>query len=251
MNRWTGALRIPQEEHRVYLTPTSEKYRDAHEPAGPAGSRGAARPVGSAPGPRGAPPLESRARGRGGAGGAAGPASRGSPWWTSRGPGTRRGRLVGRARCRSGFGCWRRSPRPARRRVAMHRASETKGLLAPRLAGPRSPGSRRGTTGAWYALGHARKRLDGSGQGDDAIFALDRADSGRFTPAQRGRVLARQEADRRPGRWSKTPTSPPCASISPTRRSPRSCSRSPRPPTSTGSPRRRAFDWKSTRRPPR
>ena len=28
MTRWTGGLMIPQEEHRVYLTPTSEKYRD-------------------------------------------------------------------------------------------------------------------------------------------------------------------------------------------------------------------------------
>src|SRR5262249_28279571 len=27
MNRWTGALAIPQEEHRVYLTPTPEKYK--------------------------------------------------------------------------------------------------------------------------------------------------------------------------------------------------------------------------------
>ena len=32
MNRWTGALRIPQEDHRDYLTPTSEKYATIDQP---------------------------------------------------------------------------------------------------------------------------------------------------------------------------------------------------------------------------
>ena len=35
MNRWTGALAIPQEEHRVYLTPTPEKYQAARSRVAP------------------------------------------------------------------------------------------------------------------------------------------------------------------------------------------------------------------------
>ena len=31
MNRWTGALAIPQEGHRIYLTPTPEKYHRRSE----------------------------------------------------------------------------------------------------------------------------------------------------------------------------------------------------------------------------
>jgi alkylhydroperoxidase family enzyme len=37
---------------------------------------------------------------------------------------------------------------------------------------------------AWYALGHARQRLQALGQGDDAIFALDAPDAG-STPTQK------------------------------------------------------------------
>ncbi len=35
MNRWTGPLAIPQEEHRVYLTPTPPKFRDVRSRVAP------------------------------------------------------------------------------------------------------------------------------------------------------------------------------------------------------------------------
>ncbi|MHC5543834.1 carboxymuconolactone decarboxylase family protein, partial [Singulisphaera rosea] len=59
MNRWTGALRIPQEEHRVYLTPTSTKYRDALSHQAPLDLEGR-RSGQKCAKPAGRPALESR-----------------------------------------------------------------------------------------------------------------------------------------------------------------------------------------------
>ena len=58
MNRWTGALRIPQEEHRVYLTPTSDKFTSMLSAVAPLPA-GARAPACARPASR--PPLESAA----------------------------------------------------------------------------------------------------------------------------------------------------------------------------------------------
>lgn len=58
MNRWTGALRIPQEEHRVYLTPTSDQFATMVSAVAPLPS-GAKAPACARPATR--PPLESPA----------------------------------------------------------------------------------------------------------------------------------------------------------------------------------------------
>ena len=61
MNRWTGALAIPQEGHRDYLTPTPEKYRNLRSQVAPLPEVApAAGPVCARPADRG--PLESRAQ---------------------------------------------------------------------------------------------------------------------------------------------------------------------------------------------
>ena len=61
MNRWTGALAIPQEGHREYLTPTPEKFRNLRSQVAPLPEVApAAGPVCARPADRG--PLESRAQ---------------------------------------------------------------------------------------------------------------------------------------------------------------------------------------------
>ena len=60
MNRWTGSLAIPQEEHRVYLTPTTAKYRALVSQVAPlSAARSAEAPSCARLADR--PPLESRA----------------------------------------------------------------------------------------------------------------------------------------------------------------------------------------------
>ncbi len=73
MNRWTGALRIPQEEHRDYLTPTAAKYRDGASRVAPLDAdRDASAMACAAPGAPAAP----------------GVGRRGRPWpWPPPGPG--------------------------------------------------------------------------------------------------------------------------------------------------------------------
>ncbi len=66
----------------------------------------------------------------------------------------------------------------------MHRASETKGSLAPILKGQIAWIAARNDR-AWYALGHARTRLHALGQSDDEIFALDQADNDKFSADQK------------------------------------------------------------------
>ena len=65
MNRWTGPLAIPQEGHRVYLTPTPEKYKAMRSLVAPLpADTGASAPACARPADRGA--MEIPGPGRGG-----------------------------------------------------------------------------------------------------------------------------------------------------------------------------------------
>ncbi len=183
MNRWTGPLRLTQEEFRDFLRPTSPKYAESLTSVGPAapGSRGARCPAAPAPRPALEPPSVVEAK-----------------WAECR---ERRPRFalveesVARALLPEGtfppdrpLPNWVRLlvhfPKAGPARIATLRISETKGALPARLNAQLAWVSARADR-AWYALAHARERLRGLGVHDDAIFAIDRADASRFTLGER------------------------------------------------------------------
>lgn len=185
MNRWTGALRIPQEEHRAYLTGTSESYRNALSRVAPLDPE--ARQSGQkCARPANRPPLESRPE-----------VERALALCRVREP---RLPLVAEEKVHAVLGDGTSGPLPqwvrllatfpkaGKGRVAVHLASETKGSLDPLLRAQIAWVAARNDR-AWYALGHARKRLAALGQDDEAIFALDRTDPGAF-PADRLAVIS-------------------------------------------------------------
>lgn len=168
MNRWTGALKIPQEEHRVYLTPTSAAARDRAslvaplDPArqGPSCARPARRAKletaaevdeALAAARKRTPRLplvdEDEARALLPDGKEAGPL----PQWV---------RLL------ANF------PKVGLGRIVGHRAAEEKGTLDPTLRAQVAYIAARNDR-AWYALGHARARLARLGLTESAIAALD------------------------------------------------------------------------------
>ena len=164
MNRWTGALRIPQEEYRRYLTPTADRYRERPTTLTPAtlSSRPAleSREVvesklaeAAKRTPRLAPLSEAEAR-------ATLPpdafdAKKPLPQWV---------RLL------ANF------PEAGKLRVLMNRGAEESGELDARLKAEIAWISARHDR-AWYALGQAKNRLQALGRTDDQIFALDRDDA--------------------------------------------------------------------------
>jgi alkylhydroperoxidase family enzyme len=170
MNRWTGALRIPQEEHRVYLTPTAPRYSSLRSLVAPLASDGSgSAPACAAPSLR--PPLESPTEVE-----AALSACR------SRTP---RLPLVAEDRARAllppdwpagALPQWVRLlatfPKAGATRIALHRAAEEKGTLDRRLRAEVAYIAARQDR-AWYALGHARRRLESLGLSAAAIAALD------------------------------------------------------------------------------
>ena len=169
MNRWTGALAIPQEEHRVYLTPTPEKYKAVRsrvaplDPAATSGPMACARPAG-----RGA--MESRS--------AVEAALSACRTRTPRLPlaGAAAARKVLPADAPSGpTPEWVRLlanfPVAGKALVGQHLAAQSKGRLSPRLKAEIAWVAARNDR-AWYALGIARDRLRELGLSDDAIFAL-------------------------------------------------------------------------------
>lgn len=183
MNRWTGPLAIPQEDHRVYLTPTSEKYRDLRSRVAPLDPTAKA-PACARPADRG--PLESREKVE-----AALDAARKR---TARLP------LVPESKARALLPAdfpseplpeWVRLmvnfPKAGPPRVIMHRATEQKGQLPAKLRAAIAWAAAREDR-AWYALGHARERLHELGLSDDAIFALDKQDDS--VPAAERQALA-------------------------------------------------------------
>jgi alkylhydroperoxidase family enzyme len=165
MNRWTGALTIPQEDHRVFLSPTSEKFRTLKSNVAPIAAGLAC----AAPATRGT--LEPREKVE-----AALASAR------SRTP---RLPLVDDAKARallppdwpSGpVPAWARLllnfPKHGRDRVVMHKATEEHGTIDAKLRAEIAWVSARNDR-AWYALGHARQRLVDLGLSMDAIYGLD------------------------------------------------------------------------------
>lgn len=176
MTRWTGGLAIPQEDHRDYLTPTAAAFRDRASlvaPLDPAREAGQAvcRPVASnRPAleprdvvearlaaardrePRLALASEERAREILPTGSSAEPSAN----WV---------RLL------ANF------PEAGRARVVSiaAAASPDVGVLDPTLRAQIAWVAARQDR-AWYATGHALRRLKDLGQSDDAVFAIDAPD---------------------------------------------------------------------------
>jgi alkylhydroperoxidase family enzyme len=190
MNRWTGPLAIPQEGHRVYLTPTPEKYRAMRSRVAPLPAEASSSTqVCARPADRG--PLETRAQVE-----AALEACR------KRSP---RLPLASEAQARavlpadwSGSGPlpeWVRLladfPKGGKAWVAQTHSSETKGRLAPGLKAEIAYVAARNDR-AWYALGHAIRRLKDLGLDDAAIDALDRPGDSTPQPERMALALARK-----------------------------------------------------------
>ena len=170
MNRWTGALKIPQEGHRVYLTPTSAQF--AGQPSRVAlldADRSGETMVYAGQSRRG--PMESPSEVD-----AALAASR------TRTPVLP---LVEDAQARAVVaGDWGSGPLPGwvrllatfpkagAARVALHRAAEEKGTLDAGLKAEIAYTAARHDR-AWYALGLARKRLEALGIDPAAVDASD------------------------------------------------------------------------------
>lgn len=186
MTRWTGGLAIPQEDHRVYLTPTSKKYADLPSlvaPIDPAqvGSQTVCKPITS-----NRPPLESREEVESRLAAA-----------RSRKP---RLPLVADDRARALLPAeWPSTPLPQWVRLLANFPDAGKARINS-ISATGGPGVEKGTLDrtlraqiawiaarqdrAWYALGHAKQRLHALSQSDDAIYALD-APTADVTPTQR------------------------------------------------------------------
>ena len=173
MNRWTGALKIPQEQHREYLTPTAPADRDAVSLVAPLDPNRAPGGLACA-GPSRRPRLETPAEvaraleacrsrtailpladpsvARSVAGDPSADAETGTPpEWV---------RLLARF------------PRAGAARIALHRATATKGTLAPQFRAEIAYTAARQDR-AWYALGHAQRRLAALGFSAAQVAALD------------------------------------------------------------------------------
>ncbi len=167
MNRWTGALRIPQEEHREYLTATSDKYRTLPSRIAPAAE--AAAKV-AAPTQRPEPDT----------GAAVTAALNASRTRTPRLP------LVDEAQARQILGAsapatgpvpqWMRLlatfPKAGPQRVALYQAAQQNGELEPKFKAIVAYVAARNDR-AWYALGHAIQRLKAAGLSEAQIASLD------------------------------------------------------------------------------
>ena len=188
MNRWTGALKIPQEGHRVYLTPTAEKYRDRASRVAPLAAEAARRPA-----PESAAEVE-----------AALSACR------SRSP---RLPLLGDDLARAALPKdWPAGPLPAWvrllatfpkagvARIVLHRDAETAGTLDRTLRAEVACIAAREDR-AWYALGHARARLAALGVSADRVAAREGSWEG-FPPADRAAFALARKLTAEPARVS-------------------------------------------------
>jgi alkylhydroperoxidase family enzyme len=185
MNRWTGALRIPQEDHREYLTPTSDTYRELVSTVAPLADGSADTPTAAPPSRR--PALESRKE-----------VAAAIEKARSREP---RIPLLDESQARAvlpegypgretteALPNWvrllARFPVAGPNRMNMLRGSAEGGQLPaewkPQIAWAAARQDR-----AWYALAHAGQRLRDLGWTDDQIFSLDDPDSSANTPERR------------------------------------------------------------------
>ncbi|WP_206108067.1 carboxymuconolactone decarboxylase family protein [Paludisphaera soli] len=171
-NRWTGPLAIPQEKHRVFLTPTAEKYRAMRSlvaPLDPTASGAAC----ARPASRGE--LEPRVEVEK----ALEAARKRTPRLPLASDDQARALLPDQASASGDQPQWLRLlgnfPKGGKRLADSLARAETKGKLSPTLKAKIAwVGARHDR--AWYALGHARKRLNDLGLSDDQVFALDQAD---------------------------------------------------------------------------
>jgi alkylhydroperoxidase family enzyme len=168
MNRWTGGLAIPQEGHRVFLSPTPPKFQNLRSRVAPL-DPDATGPACARPSRLG--PLESREQAE-----AALAAARGrTPRLPLAGEAEARATLVDRWPSGS-IPQWARLllnfPKAGPPRVTMHLAAIEKGRLSPRLKAQIDWIAARNDR-AWYALGHARRRLLDLGQPEAVIWSLD------------------------------------------------------------------------------
>lgn len=188
MNRWTGALRIPQEEHREYLTPTAERYRNLVSEVAPLGE-------GGKPGMSVAPAARrGELESRGEVAAAIEEARRREP----------RIPLVDASKARQvlpeGFPGretdealpnWvrllARFPVAGRNRMSMIRGANEEGELAAEWKAQIAWVAAREDR-AWYALAHAGERLRELGWDDEQIFGLDEIEKGANIPARRAVV---------------------------------------------------------------
>lgn len=168
MNRWTGALAIPQEENRDFLTPVAEQYRTATSLVAPidASSNVQGQPACAMPAQRGKSPSSAEIE-------AAIEASRTRKPRLSLVDESKALAMLPSDRPAGETPQWVRLlltfPKAGLSRVALHEATEKKGrldrVLSARIAWVAAREDR-----AWYALGQARRRLRELG-GDDAELA--------------------------------------------------------------------------------
>lgn len=187
-NRWTGPLAIPQEGHRVFLTPTAEKYRSTRSrvaPLDPSATGMACAKLAT----RG--PLESREQVEKALAAASKRTSR-IPLasdaqaravlpeeWSGSEPLPQWIRLLGNF------------PKGGKAMVGSLYRAQTKGKLSPVLKAKIAWVGARNDR-AWYALGHAKRRLNDLGFTDDQVFALDRSDYSSNAAEQAALALVRK-----------------------------------------------------------
>jgi alkylhydroperoxidase family enzyme len=167
INRWTGGLAIPQEDHRDYDTPTAPAFADLVSRVAPL--------TPNANGPAAAPPSKRTPPT---------PAETAAALEAAR---TRRPRLplADESAARAALPAdWPEGPLPQWARLlavfpkqgaakaVAHRATIEHGVLSPKLRALIDATAARHDR-AWYALGHARKRLESLGVDADAIESAD------------------------------------------------------------------------------
>ncbi len=178
-NRWTGPLAIPQEGHRIFLTPTSEKYQSQRSRVAPLDPTATGMAC-AKPASRG--PLESREQVETALSAARKRSAR-LPLadesqsravlpedWSGSDPLPQWVRLLGNF------------SKGGKNLAGSTYRAQTKGKLGPLLRAKIAWVGARNDR-AWYALGHAKRRLNDLGLSDDQVFALDRPDFA-STPAE-------------------------------------------------------------------
>jgi alkylhydroperoxidase family enzyme len=173
MNRWTGPLRITQEDRHEFLKPTSAKYASVISRVAPIAENA----TGSgfvAPGPKRRAPLESRAAVEE----AIEAAKHRTPRLVLADASATKALLNGSAGDNPPQ--WMRFlavfPRSGAWRITTHIAAQEKGTLDARTKAIIAWVAARNDR-AWYALDQARRSLRTLGFSDDQIFALDQPES--------------------------------------------------------------------------
>lgn len=170
MNRWTGPIRIPQEERHVFLKPTSSAYLDVISRVAPASSTDARKGF-VPPRARSLPPLESRDRVKA----ALEAARHREPRLSLASPEAARvtlSEVIGDREPTNWMRLYASPGQAGAGRVATQISTEQNGSLDPRLKAIIFYTAARHDR-AWYALGHAIDRLKALGFSEDEIFALD------------------------------------------------------------------------------